>query len=1551
MTTPPFPPSAPAPGADGCPRCHRPIPPGAAHGLCPACLLGAGFFTQPADAAAPGSDAPPPRPEDLAPEFPQLEIIELLGRGGMGAVYKARQRHLDRLVALKLLRPGLDADPSFAERFTREARALAQLNHPGIVILHEFGRSPGGLYFIVMEFVDGVNLRQLLAAGRLAPREALAIIPPLCDALQYAHDHGIVHRDIKPENILTDRLGRVKIADFGLAKLVADDRAPGAPASDSSSGAGQAASAGFELTEAGKVMGTPRYMAPEQREHPTAVDHRADIYALGVVLYQMLTGELPDEKQLQPPSQRVRLDVRLDEIVLRALEKNPALRYAAASELKTRIETLGPPPPALAPESRPLPLFAGCAAFTYALATAFGLGCLIFLDHVLGRWLMTAFLLSGVLVTVLSATLLPRVSPARRSLWARCAAWSGLLAWFPILGFAIFFAIALVRESDGPGLASAEAAVVLLVFLGAVLLPSLTWKLWWADRPATPPPPPVPPPASSPSEPAPGTPPRSSPGRSLIAFLWQLVPLAAVWLAFFNQWGVRGWYCFAAGCALLALLPGRELDAFFRVILAPRWRRRLFLALAIVAGIGATAYLVRHSSHPTPPSAWNLDVVVTDQSAWPPKILPADRTLPVAAAALALLGSCGERQPGTVEDWQAAVAGPHLRLDYPQAARGRMPETIVIPLPLRAGPVWTRRAGTVTGHTGFAHANAAALAALLPAAQAAADEVRFGETHEIILPRWGRPGGYSFENHAFMDYLPSPDSPHGVAASVSWRKVNAVDIFADQDAPLPSAALDGARAYEPFDQLWDAPAQETADFMRQRERDTPRSGLYASVAAPARNAAPATRVYRTQRGQVVLLQILGANEAGDVRIRYKLVLTAPEQAPRLRALDWLDHVEGCVGTAWLPDGKDAPEAEWRPPASPLASALPAFDADTPRYLCLWFSHPSFDRLSVSEVRLVDPSTGKVVGDPRHEASVSVSESSADHSPDHWLAATLSPGPYGRLPARVEVRLRFSAGDWSFVNELPLPWRDRRTLADGVSLGVPGQDVDGQAVVELTRDPALDTDTDQFDVIAIARDGRRLECSRHGISAGSTVLERFGFDTPLANLRSLEIRKRPVRTQAWTVPLRRERVPSDERSLRLDRVGGTMRDIVQRLRRDCGLRLAFEDLDETPSPASPRLTDVVEGDTVAEFFDHLTASTPYTAQKVGSTWVIQPRAGSILDFPVTLKTAGLSLDQAARALLAQAPALKRPIGTTAVVSAPVAPGVDPCPWLSVQAPALDFDHRPAAEALCQLTEAASPASVWELGSYETTRSFVLSPAPADAVLPVVNLAQAWLRTVDGGDYARARREGSGSLQSAAAEADWIAALNLTRAPLGDVTTRRLRSASPVRPAPKDSGNPRVALEFSTTFTPGRNAIEALTMEQAPDGGWHASAYAIQPPAPEDTLPEAPAPVTAPRQRAGARTRPPDLRPLSSPLITINVLGKVAHPGAYTIRSDATLLDALAAAGGWTARARLDKVSVLPLPAAAAQALPATHSVSAILSGQAINPSIPDRATISVPEAAY
>jgi predicted Ser/Thr protein kinase len=308
-----------------CPQCGATLPPGALEGLCPACLLKQGAETGPPPEQVPFQ---PPAVEEVARLFPQLEILDFIGKGGMGAVYKARQRALDRLVALKILPPAAAGGPGFAERFNREARALARLSHPNIVAVFEFGQADG-LPFFIMEFVDGLNLRQLEQAGKLSPREALQIVPQICEALQFAHDEGIVHRDIKPENILLDKKGRVKIADFGIAKILGQGR-------------------DVALTETKGAIGTPHYMAPEQLENPSSVDHRADIFSLGVVFYEMLTGELPLGKFSPPSSRKIEVDVRLDEVVLHALEKDPERRYQRVSQVKTAVDTIAsttaPPP-------------------------------------------------------------------------------------------------------------------------------------------------------------------------------------------------------------------------------------------------------------------------------------------------------------------------------------------------------------------------------------------------------------------------------------------------------------------------------------------------------------------------------------------------------------------------------------------------------------------------------------------------------------------------------------------------------------------------------------------------------------------------------------------------------------------------------------------------------------------------------------------------------------------------------------------------------------------------------------------------------------------------------------------------------------------------------------------------------------------------------------------------------------------------------------------------------------------------------------------------------
>jgi serine/threonine protein kinase len=269
-----------------------------------------------------GEGAAPPSPQELARHFPQLDILELLGQGGMGYVYKARQKGLDRFVALKLLPQEVSDDRNFAERFAREARALARLSHPGIVMVHDSGEV-SGLFYFIMEYVEGLNLRDLLnrSEGRVESEQALQIVGSVCDALEYAHEEGVIHRDIKPENILLDRKGRVKIADFGLARLL---------------GADTTEQSRLTLNSPHRMLGTPHYMAPEQTERPLEVDHRADIYSLGVVFYEMLTGELPLGR-FPLPSERGAASPTLDGVVVRALEKDPGRRYQRASDVRSAM--------------------------------------------------------------------------------------------------------------------------------------------------------------------------------------------------------------------------------------------------------------------------------------------------------------------------------------------------------------------------------------------------------------------------------------------------------------------------------------------------------------------------------------------------------------------------------------------------------------------------------------------------------------------------------------------------------------------------------------------------------------------------------------------------------------------------------------------------------------------------------------------------------------------------------------------------------------------------------------------------------------------------------------------------------------------------------------------------------------------------------------------------------------------------------------------------------------------------------------------------------------
>jgi serine/threonine protein kinase len=259
-------------------------------------------------------------PEELGRLLPEYEVFSLLGRGGMGAVYSALERSLDRPVAIKVLPIELGTTPGFSDRFCREARALAKLNHPHVVRLHRFGRTQAGHLYFTMDLVEGTTLESLISGTGMNLERVLKLAGEICSALACAHEQGVVHRDMKPSNVLVDTAGKALVMDFGVARLLDPTLVePG-------------------HTVTGLVLGTPEYMAPDQKRGQS-VDHRADLYSLGVMLYEMLCRKTP-QGAFAPPSKICGCPVALDRIVAKAMQPEPGARYSSATEMQRDLDAV-----------------------------------------------------------------------------------------------------------------------------------------------------------------------------------------------------------------------------------------------------------------------------------------------------------------------------------------------------------------------------------------------------------------------------------------------------------------------------------------------------------------------------------------------------------------------------------------------------------------------------------------------------------------------------------------------------------------------------------------------------------------------------------------------------------------------------------------------------------------------------------------------------------------------------------------------------------------------------------------------------------------------------------------------------------------------------------------------------------------------------------------------------------------------------------------------------------------------------------------------------------
>ncbi|MEO7297938.1 MAG: WD40 repeat domain-containing serine/threonine protein kinase, partial [Verrucomicrobiota bacterium] len=1006
-----------------------------------------------------------------------------------------------------------------AARFTREAHALAKLNHPNIVTVYDFGQT-NGFFYLLMEFVDGVNLRQLQNARRLTAREALAIVPPVCEALQFAHDHGIVHRDIKPENILLDRKGRVKVADFGLARLMGLET--------ENIGSNEAGSASASLTEAGKVMGTPNYMAPEQFDRPLEVDHRADIYALGVVFYQMLTGELPG-KQLQPPSSKVHIDVRLDEVVLRALEKKPELRFQQASVLKTQVETIATTPaesslrekaqkkgenskserpnedqgtPSTATnqliinETRRLVRWPATGLLISALLSPLLPGLLI-LDGRLrvGAWMFwpLVFVLAGVVVAAFGALRMKRLESYRSALAGSIA--GCLISFFNLLclPFAVWSLAVLLRkdvraafndagkphfshaESASPLAAGTKttgassrklriAAVVGLIFVASGIA-LVTWLQ--SSRPL-----------DYPIE-------AKSPDGSLLA---SGQTFKAMRIVDSDKYCYRFWITDANGKVLrLWEIPVQWDQLRIASNYADRIGNYLFSAHGRInwESNGSIAFLVNDVAV----YQNNLAAITDGKSS--PAVSAETLAEPLNKLAENQRDSFNASFSPVIErelSGNESLSNSFLDLDTGRvlSASKELVESLRAKGQLNGGYPQVR--GVIRDWMRSNGVDVVLRPLSKPSLQIKGIGV-FSHTNELSVTQVG-----GFNNRLGEGKQAQPQAFDSISAE---RVLRTSKLIEEAFAEVP----DDDRVFE---------------FIPEQ--------VFA---------------FKTREGRAGILQVTGFNEKQRrVKIRYKLVqsdqnkiIPSPTasaetlaEPPKLQFLAWHDEWStNRPGAARHADGSritNASELNWLEHSLyPSPEDWSAPKVKPPRFLHLWISHPLFDRTLFRNVTLLDEKGQTIPASAGSSPTSSAREGDARVGNLGWLMHTSSPEAVTNVPSQVTVRLRYTIGALEKTQDVAVTPKNKTFMSlEGESqFNALGQSVDGKAFIAIAVNVEK-LGARKFGVLAVTKDGKELIFS--GGSSGGTAdgtgvrVENFEFDVPLKEVAKFRIGTRPIRTMEW-----------------------------------------------------------------------------------------------------------------------------------------------------------------------------------------------------------------------------------------------------------------------------------------------------------------------------------------------------------------------------------------------------------------------------------------------------